>query len=342
MNTKTRASLAASAALAFVLTGCGATGGADGDGGDEDALTTVRIGLANPSCIAFFPIYTAIEQGFFAEEGLDVQPMVANGSAAVLQGMIAGQTELGTPAATPLINAQIEGSDIRYIANSQPGGVFALVAPTDAALTDAADLKGRVIGVSTADGGEVAFLKEVMSAAGLDEGDYEILVVGEAGQALVGFSRGDIDAYAASVDGVATIEYGGVELTDLSGDDLGHLFGNGIAATSETIADEGETIEAFARGFAAGKDAGLSDPQVVVESCREHQPQEVEDTEYVDALMGAVVSSYTPRDDSPYGQSVEEYWQRIIDSLVAAGEIPADAVQAEDLFTNEFVGAFSG
>lgn len=337
MRIRAIAAAASMSAAAVFLSGCGT---AQPDAAESE-FRTVRVGLANPSCIAFFPIYTAIEEGYFADEGLEVVPSVANGSAAVLQGMIAGQTELGTPAATPLINSHVEGSDIRFIANMSPGGTFALVAPEASGLTDAADLKGAKIGVSTADGGEVAFLKQVMAAAGLSDKDYEIVVAGEAGQAIAGFSRGDIDAYSASVDGVATLEFGGIELTDLSGSDIGHLFGNGLAAGADFIEAEPETIEAFGRAFQKGLKAGLADPELVVETCQQHQPQEVEDPAYVETLLGAIVTVYTPRDGRPFGESVEEYWQRVIDSLVEAGELEEGAVAATDMFTNEFVSSFS-
>jgi NitT/TauT family transport system substrate-binding protein len=326
-------------AIASVLALTGCTLSDPGDPGTE-STQNVRIAVANPSCVFFFPLYVAIDQGYFEDEGLTVEPVVADGSAAVLQAMLAGQVDVGTPAPTPLIFARAEGADIKFVANATPGGVFALVAPSDSGYTDATDLRGATIGVSTADGGEVAFLEEIMRGAGLDDGDYEILVVGEAGQALAGFSRGDIDAYSASLDGVAMIEYGGIQLDNLSGDDTGHMFGNGLAASETYIAEHPDVIEAFGRAFRAGLDAGFEDVALVIETCQKHQPQEVEDAGFVAAFMKAVRIGYTPADDSAFGENVPEQWQRIVDSLVAAGELDEGALPVEELYTNEFVPAF--
>jgi NitT/TauT family transport system substrate-binding protein len=58
-----------------------------------------------------------------------------------------------------------------------------------------ADLKGKVIGVGTADGAEVGFTRAILNDLGMVEGqDYEFLPVGNGGPATAAFERGDIEA----------------------------------------------------------------------------------------------------------------------------------------------------
>jgi NitT/TauT family transport system substrate-binding protein len=331
------------AAGVLFLTACGgpaAQQAAEGPG-TGDSLNELTIAMVTSSCLGFFAPYVAQEQGFFEDNGVELSIEVVNGSAAVLQAMLSGQADIGTPGALPVIQAQSRGEDVAYVANVNPGGVFALVTPDETGIGDASALKGKTIGVSTVDGGEVSFLNSIMSDAGLGEGDYEVLTVGEGGQAVAAFTRGDIDAYSASLDGVATIEQAGVPLSDISGTANNYLFGNGIAAGRELIESKPEVIAAFGKAYRQGMELGLENPDAVVEACSKYQPQEVEDPDYVAALLEASKKTVTSPDGDPFGYSNPEYWERLVDDAVASGELEGGPVDVEQLYTNEFVEAYN-
>lgn len=308
------------------------------DTGQENEVT---IAMVTSSCLSLFPTYVAQEEGFFDEQGVSVDIEVVNGSSAVLQAMLSGQANLGTPGPLPVIQAQSRGEDVQYVANVNPGGNFMLVAPDGEGITDASQLEGKTIGVATADGGEVSFLDTIMRASGVEEGSYEVMTVGEGGQAVAGFTRGDIDAYSASIDGVATIEQSGIELTDISGDSTNYLFGNGLVAEGDFIENNGEAIAAFGRAYNQATQFGLENPDAVIEACEKYQPQEVEDKEYATALLEASRTTVTSPEGADFGYSNPEYWEMLIADAEASGEIEEGEVKAEDLFTNEFVEEYT-
>lgn len=302
--------------------------------------TSITVAMTNPSCILRFPAYVAVEQGFFAENGLDVEVRGLNGSSAVLQAMLANQAQMGTPGTVPTLQAHIRGEDVVYVANTTPGGSFVLVSPQDKGFTDASDLDGKTIGVATADGGEVSFLKSIMTAAGLEDGAYEILVVGEGGQAVAGFQRNDVDAYAASMDGMATIEFAGIPLDDLTGTATKHLFGNGLAVSRSFMDANPEAVQAFGKAYNQGMEYGLANFDKVVEACGKYQPQEVEDPAYAEALFKATVKSITSPDGEVFGLFNPEYWDIAVQDLVAAGEISEGDIDVTEVYTNEFVEGY--
>lgn len=331
------------AAVVVAAAGCGGPAAQQAEqqeegGGGDGSLTVAAV---STSCLQYFPLYVGLEEGTFEEAGVDLQVERMNGSGAVLQAMLAGQVDIGTPGPIPLILSQAEGEDIRFIANLSPGGVFALVARDDSGTTEAADLAGATIGVATADGSEVSFTHTIMADAGLSQDDYEILVVGEGGQAVAGFERGDIDAYAASMDGVATLEHAGIGLTDLTGDATDYLYGNGLAADADFIAAKPELIGDFGRAYREAYEAGAADHEVIVSACEQHQPQEVEDPAYVEQHLAAVMPKMERTDGEPWGSMQEENWQQILDDAVASGDVEDGQLAAADLFTNEFVDRFN-
>lgn len=339
---KTAAAVLAVGAL--VLAGCSqpaATAGGDAASDGPAEHGDITVAMVTSACLPMYPAYVAKELGYFAENGINVEIEPVNGSAAVLQALLSEQADIGTPGATPLIFSAAEGQDVKYIANTMPGGAFSLITPTETGITEAADLAGKTIGVSTADGGEVAFLKAVMQAEGLEDGDYEILVVGEGGQAVAGFSRGDIDAFAASPEGVAVLATSGLDIEDVSGTSTGHMFGNGLAATGAFIDANPGAVEAFGQAFHRAAEYGMENPSEVLEICGRYQPQEIEDPAFAEAMLGAFEKSQTSPDGAEFGYNNPEHWQRIVDDLVAADELEEGAVEIDGLFTNDFVEAFN-
>ncbi|GGK79707.1 ABC transporter substrate-binding protein [Ornithinimicrobium pekingense] len=333
------------AALLAACSGPAAEEAEQQDGAEGSAaaggLTELSVAAVSTSCLQFFPLYVAQEQGLFEENGLDVQVERMNGSAAVLQAMLAGQTDLGTPGPVPTILTQAQGEDIRYIANLWPGGAFALVTPEESGVADASELTGKTIGVATADGSEVSFAHTIMAAEGLEESDYEILTVGEGGQAVAAFQRGDIDAYAASIDGVAIIEHAGIPLSNITGDATGYLFGNGLAAPAELIESDPESLEAFGNAYRQGLEMAIDDRQLVTDACAAVQPQEVEDPTYVEAHLDALIPSLERTDGEPWGSMSQEHWEMILQDAVDMGEVEEGEVEVDNLYTNDLVDGFN-
>jgi len=338
--------LALLAAGSLALAGC-AGGAADSptapvestNGAAEEAdtpteLFDVTVAHANPSCIIFFPGYVADTQGFFAEEGLNVTLQGLNGSGAVLQAMTAGQAEMGSPGAAPMLLARASGQDVRYIANTAPGGLFQLVVPAETGITDASGLDGAVIGIATADGNERNIAAAILAAAGVT--DFDTLVVGEGATALAGFQRGDIDAYAASLDTVAYIEAAGLPLNNVTGTATAYLFGNGLAATGDFIDSNPEIVAAFLRAYEKAIDAALADFEVVMEGCEKYSPQEAEDRVLSEALFNAIKDSLVSPDGDAFGVNRLEYWERVKQDLIDGGEDVAD-LDVSEAFTNDLL-----
>ena len=69
-----------------VVTGCSGT--------SKVGLTKVRLQEVAHS-IFYAPMYVAIEEGYFEEEGLDVELTNGNGADKVMTAMIAGEADIG-------------------------------------------------------------------------------------------------------------------------------------------------------------------------------------------------------------------------------------------------------
>lgn len=304
------------------------------------SLRDITFVQPSPSAINSFPVFVAIGEGYFEEEGLSVTVEAINGSGAVLQALSAGQAHFGRPGPGPLIAARSRGVEAVHIYNVAARSNFGIAVQQDSEIQDIDGLRGKVIGTGTADGAEVGFARNVMTSAGMVEGtDYEFLTVGDGGPATAAFLNEEISAYSASTADTAILNQRGMAVRDITPAEFGRFFGNGIATMAETIASDRELVEGWSRAFARGHAFALDDAnrQTVLGHLADGNPQEGEDKEFQSALFDAVRSKTIATDPSNgLGWYPAEVWAEWQDALVSGGEIPAPLDDLDAVWTNEF------
>ena len=295
----------------------------------------------SPSAINSYPVFVAIGEGYFKEEGLNVTVEAINGSSAVLQALSAGQAHFGRPGPGPVLGARSRGVDAVFLYNVAARSNFGIVVKEGSDIQGPEDLRGKVIGTGTADGAEVGFAKNVMSGAGMKAGDdFELLTVGDGGPATVAFSSGEIVAYSASTADAAILNQRGMKVRDITPPEFARFFGNGLATMGDTIRNDRELVEKFGRAFARGHAFALDDAnrKVVLAHLAAGNPQEGEDLEFQSALFDAVRSKTIPVDDSNgLGYLPPAVWEEWQDSLVAGGDLAAPLDDLTAAYTNEFI-----
>ena len=116
--------LAALTALPLLLTACG--------GGDEDsaapapdstggATETQQVTVGVIPIVDVAPIYLGVEQGFFAERGLELDLVLAQGGAAIVPAVLSGEYEFGFSNVTSLLLAKGRGLPLKVVAAGMSG-----------------------------------------------------------------------------------------------------------------------------------------------------------------------------------------------------------------------------
>jgi NitT/TauT family transport system substrate-binding protein len=300
----------------------------------------ITVILPNPSAINVFSLHSAIGEGYFADEGLNVTVQAVDGSSQVLQALAAGQAQIGLPGPGPVLAARSRGEDVVFLYNNYPKSIFGLVVKEESAHQTPADLKGTTVGVGTADGAEVSFARTILADAGLTEGeDYEFLAIGDGGMAATAFLGDDVDSYAAAVSDAAILEARGLDLREITPEEFLSYFGNGYAALRSYIDENPDVIEGFGRALVRGVEFGMdpANKDQVLEYAKQGNPQEGEDPVFAAALYEAIKNRMTPLDMSHgWGYQPPEHWQIWHDSLVEAGDLEP-LPNLEDAYTNDFV-----
>jgi NitT/TauT family transport system substrate-binding protein len=141
-------------AAALVLAGCGDDEEEGGGGGGQAAeTTTLRVGVIPIADVA--PLYLGIDQGFFEEQNLKIEPQLAEGGAAITPAVLNGDFQIGFSNTVSLLIAASKDLPITIISQGVLGGKTEdeawadLLVLKDGPVKEPKDLEGRTIAVNT-------------------------------------------------------------------------------------------------------------------------------------------------------------------------------------------------
>lgn len=189
MKNTMRRLLAAGTVLAATVPMLAACGGDDGGGGGDDVI---RLQLQWLPQAQFAGYYAAVEQGFFEDEGLEVEIIPSGGDIVPQDALASGDVDYAI-AWVPKVLGSIEGgAELTNIAQIFQRSGTLQVARADSGIESVADFEGKKIG-SWGFGNEWEIFA-AMAAEGLDSTSVEIVTQDFNMNA---FLQGDIDAAQA-------------------------------------------------------------------------------------------------------------------------------------------------
>ncbi|MFD6052965.1 ABC transporter substrate-binding protein [Agromyces sp. NPDC060279] len=261
-----RIGVAAVAAAALVsLAACSsATSGASGSQGGDGELIKVRVQSQNS--IAAEPLYLGIEQGFFEDEGLDVEVVELPDIAAATAALQAGQLELAFVPTISALTMARQNVPITMVAAADGLNPAAADAPLDeqrnytsagvfasagSGITDLTGLAGAKIAVPELKGQPDGTITSVLQEAGVATDQIEWINLGFV-PALEALRSDQIDA--AFLVSPFSLEAEAAGLPRIMNPSVS-FFPGGSASTSWTAAKtwaEGnpDVVERFQRGMA--------------------------------------------------------------------------------------------
>ena len=208
--------------LALSLSACGSSSSADSsaaDGASDSGATHLRLIYSPSLCAA--PMYIAIENGYFEDEGLDVEQVTVD-AAHVSEAIGADQVDVGMGLIGKLLQPLENGLPIKFTTGLHTGCTKLLV-PGDSDIKSITDLKGKKIGVPGLADAATVVSKRSLSAAGIGvteqnmEVEFSVYSRNDLPQAL---ENGAVDAIALGdpTASIAEEQYGLTALIDTATD----------------------------------------------------------------------------------------------------------------------------
>jgi NitT/TauT family transport system substrate-binding protein len=140
-------------AAVLVAGGCGDDEEEGGGGGGKPETTTLRVGVIPIADVA--PLYLGIEQGFFEDQQLTIEPQLAEGGAAITPAVLSGDFQIGFSNTVSLLIAASKDLPVTIISQGVLGGKTEdeawadLLVLKDGPIKEPKDLEGKTIAVNT-------------------------------------------------------------------------------------------------------------------------------------------------------------------------------------------------
>jgi len=165
----------------------------------------ITIAVGGKSLFYYLPLSVAERQGYFKDEGLEVEiPDFAGGSKA-LQAMVGGSADMVSGAYEHTINMAAKKQPIKAVVLQAKYSSIVLLLPKDKAAKykGPADLKGLKVGVSAPGSSTNMFVNNILAKGGLKPTDISVVGVGVGSGAFAAMEKGEIDAIS-NLDPVIT------------------------------------------------------------------------------------------------------------------------------------------
>lgn len=197
VTTRRRAAVAAVAALPLLAVGCGSESEPEASGGGGAGETaTVTLGVIPIIDVA--PVYLGQEQGFFEEQGIELEISAGQGGAAIIPGIVGGSLDVGFTNNLSLVIASATGLPLQVAASGVDStGDPALdpftISTADDSITRPADLAGKRVAVNAVNSIGDAVVKASVEADGGDPSSIQFVELAFPNMTAA-MTAGDVDA----------------------------------------------------------------------------------------------------------------------------------------------------
>ncbi|KRA23840.1 hypothetical protein ASD65_04950 [Microbacterium sp. Root61] len=246
---------AVGAVTTTVLAGCSSGDqAAPAQSGDAE-MRTVNVAVLPTSNMA--AVYLGEAEGFFADEGLDLNMTTVGGGAEMIAGLQAGSFDFIVAGYVPLFAAAANGLPLAIIAANDVGGGTpdeewqALLVGADSTAKTATDLEGAKIGVNALKGVAEATIRASLRQQDVDDTTVQFVEI-PFSEVPAALANGTVDAAFGSEPFITGTLADGGRVIDTPSYNLGANFPNGAWATSVDITEnEADLVDRFTRAITA-------------------------------------------------------------------------------------------
>lgn len=285
--------------------------------------------------IFYAPMYVAVEQGYFQEEGINLDLVCGFGADKVMTAVLSGEADIGFMGSESSIYTYNEGANdyvINFAQLTQRAGNF-LVAREEMPDFSWEDLKGSTVLGGRKGGMPEMVFEYILKKHGIDPAaDLEINQNIDFGSTAAAFAEGGGDFTVEFEPGATTLESEGKGYVAASlGEDSGYVPYTAYSAKQSFIEENPDTIQGFVNALQKGMDYVQNHtPEEIAKAIEPQFPET--DLETITTIVTRYYEQDTWKADLIFEKESFELLQDILES---AGELTQRAPY-EELVTTEF------
>ena len=282
------------------------------------------------------PLYIAMEEGYFAEEGIISVITEGSGSTDSVVLTAAGEFDMAESSPDAVIVGLAEGTPIKAVSIVQQRNPVALIALKSSGITTPKDIEGKKVGVRPA---ASSYFQWKLFAA-LNDIDLSTVTEVPVGFGEEGLLAGAVDLTPVyTTRAVATTEKAaGEPIVYFEFKDYPELdtYGNVWIVNTEFADEHPDLVRGFLKAFYRGMAVMIEDPQKAADAILAQKPEL--DAEALLKEATAEVEGLVSADTEKHGlgHASEEKWAMSVKLLLDGGFIEKD-IPLEDIFTNKYL-----
>jgi ABC-type nitrate/sulfonate/bicarbonate transport system substrate-binding protein len=219
-------------------------------------MEILKVGISEP-VNTVLAIWMADAAGFYAAEGLKLDIVNMNGGSRGTAALASGAIDAMHVGLSSVARLNSGGADLRIVAAL--ANVIRFTFFSTPGVTTAADLKGRVVGISSFGSESDTIVTLALERLGLDRDDVSIQEFGASGKRIAMVKSGEIAATAVNEPFASIARAEGLHvLFDLVPEQILWLF-TAIVVRRADIAERRDVLTRFLRATAQGNALALTD-----------------------------------------------------------------------------------
>lgn len=323
--------------LMFVgLLGCRAADGPlDATNNDSAApsepkeVTQIRVPMGFVPDPQFAPVYVAVEKGYFADEGLEIEfdySFETDGIALVG----ANELPLAIVSGEQVILGRAQDLPLVYVMEWFQRFPIAVVSRAETGIEIPEQLAGKTVGVPGFFGASYVGYVGLLSAAGVEPEQVNTEEIGFTQIEALLDDRVDAAVGYANNEPVQLAQQG-VETNVIYVADYVDLVANGVVTNERTLAENPQLVRGFVHALLRGLQDTLADPDEAFEISKQY----VEGLD--DSRRGVLDASLPLWEAETLGLTSPDSWSRTHDILLQAEQLDAPVENLEAAYDNQFV-----
>jgi NitT/TauT family transport system substrate-binding protein len=210
----------------------------------------LRVGKAVPEAFSFVPLEVGMRFGIFKKYGIEIESSAYGGGGKLQQALTADSVDIGL-GSSPEMSGIVKGVPIKAVAAmAGPPLLIALMVRPDGTIKTVDDLKGKRVGVTTANSLTAWLVSELSRQKGWGPDGISATPLGAIPGLLAALMMMQVDGFVADISTLLRAEEAGEGKILLSFGDLVKDFHiHVIFATNKLIATRPGTVRAFLAGW---------------------------------------------------------------------------------------------
>jgi len=301
----------------------------------QQESATIRLPVGYIPNIQFAPLYAAIENGYYADEGLQVE-MDYNMETDSVALIGAGELEFAIVSGEQVLLGRAQGLPVVYVMawyHDYPVGVTAL---KTANIKEPQDLAGKRVGIPGLYGASYIGFKALLNAGGLQDSDVSLDAIGFTQvESLINDVDDAVVIYISNEP--VKLAHEGYAVTTLAVSDYTALVANGLVTSEQVIKNNPDRVRAMVRATLKGIRFASENPEEAfaisekyVENLAALAPDEK------DVQRQVLAASIPLWQASVLGYSDPEAWENMQDLLLQM-ELLSEPQDLSSAYSNAFL-----